>query len=564
MQEDPYALFGKTKVRYDSLSELGDKTIGVLASDSVDSNYYLKKYTNLKYRSFDTSNAMFEEYEADTLDYLIVPINMYLNKTLSKDKYNIQYVFSEMSKKIVLSLEENNSTLNNVTRKFFNRWKENNYVEIYNEKLLNYYITSYKINDKDRTEFLVKKYNYGYVENYPYEAQDKNGVSGIAAEYINRLLRLTNTDCINYVKYKDIDSLKKDIKDKKVDIYFNYFDYQDENYTSTISPFIEKYVVIGKKDSGYIIESFESMKGLKVSILTNNAIYNYFKDNSKASLIPYANIDSMLKKKDTNLIVIDKEVYNYYRNSLFRDYELLYEDLITNEYNFMILNNDNAVFTKIFNYLISTNSYYKYRNSGLSTLDRTILEKSSFGELYVIILAIILIHLAVIFITYLIVKHRKKTNIVKKEERRKYTDILTSLKNRNYLNYSIDIWNNNRKYPQAIIVVDLNNVKYVNDNYGHEQGDKLIVDAASVLVNTQLENSELVRSDGNEFLIYLVGYSENQVSTYTKKLVKEFKKLPYGFGAAVGYSMIQDEIKTVDDAINEATLEMKKDKENFK
>ena len=44
-------------------------------------------------------------------------------------------------------------------------------------------------------------------------------------------------------------------------------------------------------------------------------------------------------------------------------------------------------------------------------------------------------------------------------------------------------------------------------------------------------------------------------------LNKELKDLPYGFGAAIGYSMIDDEIKTVDDAINEATIEMRMDKE---
>ena len=142
--------------------------------------------------------------------------------------------------------------------------------------------------------------------------------------------------------------------------------------------------------------------------------------------------------------------------------------------------------------------------------------------------------------------------------------MLTSLKNRNYLNHNIKVWNESQKYPQAIILIDLNNVKYVNDNYGHEQGDNLIVGAASILINTQLENSEIIRSDGNEFLLYLVGYSESQVSTYSKKLTKEFKNLPYGFGAAVGYSMILDEIKTIDDAINEATIEMKKDKEEYK
>ena len=113
-------------------------------------------------------------------------------------------------------------------------------------------------------------------------------------------------------------------------------------------------------------------------------------------------------------------------------------------------------------------------------------------------------------------------------------------------------------------MIDLNNVKYVNDNYGHEEGDKLIINAASTLVNTQLENSEIIRTDGNEFLVYLVGYSERQVDTYAKKIEKEMKNLPHDFGASVGYSMIEDDIKTLDDAINEATLEMMTKKQGLK
>lgn len=84
------------------------------------------------------------------------------------------------------------------------------------------------------------------------------------------------------------------------------------------------------------------------------------------------------------------------------------------------------------------------------------------------------------------------------------------------------------------------------------------------LLVLNLKKSEIIRTDGNEFLIYLVGYSEQQVSTYVRKLSKEMKNLPYRFGAAVGYSMIVDDIKTIDDAINEATLDMKTDKEEYK
>ena len=144
------------------------------------------------------------------------------------------------------------------------------------------------------------------------------------------------------------------------------------------------------------------------------------------------------------------------------------------------------------------------------------------------------------------------------------SDMLTSLKNRNYLNAKVPEWEECKVYPQAIVMVDLNNVKYVNDNFGHEEGDQLIIKAAGILVNTQLENSEIIRTDGNEFLIYLVGYSERQVETYTKKIAKEMKNLPHEFGAAIGYSMILDKIKTLDDAINEATLQMIANKEDLK
>ncbi|MDO5394324.1 MAG: GGDEF domain-containing protein, partial [Mycoplasmatota bacterium] len=176
----------------------------------------------------------------------------------------------------------------------------------------------------------------------------------------------------------------------------------------------------------------------------------------------------------------------------------------------------------------------------------------------------IFIPLIIFGIVIFIIRKKNEVKKIKATDRHKYTDMLTSLKNRNYLNAKMAEWEDCKIFPQSIVMVDLNNVKYVNDNYGHEEGDQLIIKAAGILVNTQLENSEVIRTDGNEFLIYLVGYSDRQISTYTKKLEKEMKSLPHEFGAAIGYSMITDEIKTLDDAINEATLEMITNKEEYK
>ena len=62
-------------------------------------------------------------------------------------------------------------------------------------------------------------------------------------------------------------------------------------------------------------------------------------------------------------------------------------------------------------------------------------------------------------------------------------------------------------------------------------------------------------------MVYLVGYNQKQITNYIHKLNKEFKNLPYDYGAEFGYSMKIDEIKTIEDALNEATKVLKKQKE---
>jgi hypothetical protein len=54
----------------------------------------------------------------------------------------------------------------------------------------------------------------------------------------------------------------------------------------------------------------------------------------------------------------------------------------------------------------------------------------------------------------------------------------------------------------------------------------------------------------------MIGYDESSVIAYIRKLYRLLKELPYEYGASLGYSMIEDDIKTIEDAINEAILDM--------
>lgn len=559
---DNYIIVGKNYERINNTSDMKNITFGVFESDAEEVSYYLKGGTNLSYKQYKSITELYDALDKDEVNMIVMPNIMYLDYTIEKDKYFINYYLTEMQTQLVLTLSDNNKELNKIVTKYYNKWRLTKYVDEYNESYLNYYVQKNNISAKTKASLISKNYTYGYISNAPYEVKVNGKAAGIAGEYIDRIARLADIN-FKYKEYKSKEELQKAIDEGKIDVYFDYYNYNNDKYYATLSTFIEEYVVLGYQKDNHIVTSFESLKGKDIAILEDDSLYNYFSTNSKANIKGYKNIDELLSKNTNELIVLDREVYNYYQTTKLKNYNLLYLDTMMNDYKFMV-KKDNEAFYDLFNYIINTNSYYNYRNSGLENLHASILEDSTFEQAYTITLAIVFIPLTILVIIYLVYKQKRKIKKVKTTERHKYTDMLTSLKNRNYLNAKMPEWEASEVYPQAIVMVDLNNVKFVNDNFGHEEGDQLIIRAAGILVNTQLENSEIIRTDGNEFLVYLVGYSERQVDTYAKKLAKEMKALPHEFGAAVGYSMIQDKIKTLDDAINEATIEMIANKEDLK
>lgn len=559
---DNYVAVGKNYQRLNHINEMKNITFGVFKEDSEEISYYLKGGTNLSFKTYSTIEELYLALETLQVNMIIVPNNMYLNYTIEKDKYSINYYFTELKKQIVLTLSKDNKDLNAIVTKYYNKWRQTKYIKEYNNAYLNYYLDINKLNAKTKASLISKNYVYGYVEHEPYEVEVNDKVAGIAGEYIDRISRLANIN-FKYQKFKNKKELEEAIEKGKVDVYFDYYNFNDEKYLPTLSTFVEDYAILGKQEDNHIVNSFESLKDQNIAMLKGDSLYNYFLNNSRANIKTYNDLDDLIKNANNKIIVVDYEIYSHYQNSKFKKLKLLYRDTMMNDYKFMVKNNNEA-FYDLFNYIINTNSYYNYRNSGIENLNASILEERTLEQVYAIVLLLIFTPLILLTILYLIIKKKKQIKKVKITDRHKYTDMLTSLKNRNYLNVKMPEWEECEVFPQSIVMVDLNNVKYVNDNYGHEEGDQLIVKAAGILVNTQLENSEIIRTDGNEFLIYLVGYSDRQISTYTKKLAKEMKNLPHEFGAAIGYSIINDEIKTLDDAINEATLEMITNKEDYK
>lgn len=84
-------------------------------------------------------------------------------------------------------------------------------------------------------------------------------------------------------------------------------------------------------------------------------------------------------------------------------------------------------------------------------------------------------------------------------------DALTGIRNKtDYLYYVEKIKTEliDTKTPFAVVVFDVNNLKMVNDNYGHEKGDELII-AASQFICSRYAHSPVFRIGGDEFVAIL-------------------------------------------------------------
>lgn len=561
--EDNYIILSNKNIRYEDLNQIDNLVVGALSSDVSSIAYYLKG-ANITFKAADDMDDLFKAIKTDkqnnivpVVDAIIIPKTIYLDKVLNYADFSISYNITELSKKFVLSLGDNDR-LNDILTKYYNKWSTENFDTKYNAYLLDIYFKVNGVDEKQKVQFRSKRYNYGFVDNAPFD-MDNNGIN---SQIINDFMGFSNIE-IHFQKFNSYNDLTNAFNKNDIDFMFNNVANQeyDLDILTTTSNYDEKFVVISNKDNVIVINSINSLSDNNINVIGGTKIEAYL--NAQGFEVNgHKNMDQLINStNNSSLIVTDYLTYKYYFNTYFIDSDLKYVFNLNDDYNYIIRDiSDNELFYNLFNFYLSFMNDKKMINNKYNSISTEVV--SSFNYRIFIIIGGFLIAL-IISIIFLKLTSKSKNNVsnLSKENKLRYIDMLTSLKNRNYLNDNIEKWDNSEVYPQTIIIIDLNNVTYINDNYGHNEGDNLIKEAANILIKNQISNSEIIRTNGNEFLIYLVGYEEKQIISYIRKLNKEFKELAHGFGVALGYSMINDAIKTIDDAINEATLEMRNNKE---
>lgn len=136
-----------------------------------------------------------------------------------------------------------------------------------------------------------------------------------------------------------------------------------------------------------------------------------------------------------------------------------------------------------------------------------------------------------------------------------YTDKLTGLYNRAYFEEQINKLDDNEYYPLTLIMGDLNGLKAVNDNLGHLEGDKLLVEIAKVLKGSCRKEDLVFRWGGDEFIILLPNSDYKlgkEICNRIQLNCKNTDKTPIPLSISLGVSTKINKQKDIDEILKEA------------
>jgi len=144
-------------------------------------------------------------------------------------------------------------------------------------------------------------------------------------------------------------------------------------------------------------------------------------------------------------------------------------------------------------------------------------------------------------------------------------DQLTGLYNSSYLKKEGQkILDENANRVNALVFCDLDNLKYINDNFGHEMGDRYLKAMADLLTSmTQGEQCIAVRLSGDEFVLFFYGYDNRDVIEQKVRdgyAGRPSLRLPDGtdhrINASIGLAYAQRETESMDGLLNRADRAM--------
>ena len=144
-----------------------------------------------------------------------------------------------------------------------------------------------------------------------------------------------------------------------------------------------------------------------------------------------------------------------------------------------------------------------------------------------------------------------------------YRDALTGVYNRHYLKELVTNLHNEHMENFALIIVDCNGLKVINDAFGHKMGDEIIKSTSDILMKIKKDQDNVIRIGGDEFAVVLNDVTETEVITYIRRVENEVSKVRVNrmpLSIAIGSAYHESGELFFSDLLEQAELNMYHDK----
>jgi len=161
------------------------------------------------------------------------------------------------------------------------------------------------------------------------------------------------------------------------------------------------------------------------------------------------------------------------------------------------------------------------------------LEEQERFNLYITLVVTALISILFIVIIYMTQKNKQILRLQEGVIESTKIDLLTKLHSRAIIDSSYEELSKS-KLPLALILIDVNGLKLINDSFGHKNGDEAIIGVANSLREICDIKSVLMRISGDEFMVFVPSVSR----VHTEILVEKIRNLRvYVEGVAISVSV---------------------------
>ncbi|MDI3324229.1 ABC transporter substrate-binding protein [Pontibacterium granulatum] len=296
-------------------------------------------------------------------------------------------------------------------------------------------------------------------------------------------------------------------------------------------PYLSMPAVVAVHNRSQFSDTAEQLADKRLAVRSDSAFYEILVNRyPNATIVPVASVSDGLRRLETGDVFgfIDAPASISYTMQAEHLMDITLYNSLNDQWDLSVaVRRDNQILLDIINRVIGTLSPQEHNAIANHWLNIRYAYKVDYSRVWLVGALFLLILMLVAYRYKVVAGYNRQLKFMAQH------DALTGISNRNklyeYLTNSLEIY---RRYerPSAVIFFDVDDFKQVNDQHGHNEGDRILITLADVVKTAIRKTDQIGRWGGEEFLIILPESDLEMAATLAEKLRATIAQHDFGLG----------------------------------